>query len=185
MHAETNFAASTTWSPAEPARQRFVVPPAARRRMTRLPVVPVPAGFQFQPVDAGEVADRLVELALRPPAALVPGVAGPRVYGMAALVGGYLRTVRRHRPIVPVRVPGEVACALRTGPTWPRTGLLAAGPGKRSWPRRSAAVRHGSMPPGVGRGIAVSDGLLGSAAAASRWAVARHAPSSTSVVPGW
>jgi uncharacterized protein YbjT (DUF2867 family) len=39
----------------------------AARQMARLPVLPVPTGVQFQPVDAGEVADRLVELALDTP----------------------------------------------------------------------------------------------------------------------
>ena len=34
------------------------------RQLARLPVIPVAAGFRFQPVDPGEVADRLVELAL-------------------------------------------------------------------------------------------------------------------------
>ena len=34
------------------------------RALARLPVVPVPAGFRFQPIDAGEVAARLAELAL-------------------------------------------------------------------------------------------------------------------------
>src|SRR5215207_10408553 len=37
------------------------------RQLARLPVIPVPAGFRFQPVDAGEVAARLVELALGTP----------------------------------------------------------------------------------------------------------------------
>jgi len=50
------------------------------RQMARLPVIPVPSGFRFQPVDAGEVAARLVELALGTPAGLVPDMAGPRVY---------------------------------------------------------------------------------------------------------
>ena len=36
------------------------------RQMARLPVIPVPAGVRFQPVDAGEVAARLAELALGP-----------------------------------------------------------------------------------------------------------------------
>ena len=53
------------------------------QQMARLPVVPVPAGFRFQPIDTGEVAARLVELALGPPAGLVPDLAGPRVYEMA------------------------------------------------------------------------------------------------------
>jgi uncharacterized protein YbjT (DUF2867 family) len=85
------------------------------RQMTKLPVVPVPSGFHFQPVEAGEVADRLVELALGAPAGLVPDLAGPRVYAMAELVRGYLQASGRHRPIVPVRQPGKAARAFREG----------------------------------------------------------------------
>src|SRR4029450_1983294 len=61
------------------------------RLLARLPVVPVPAGVRFQPVDADEVAARLVELALGEAAGQVPDLAGPRVESMAGLVGGYLR----------------------------------------------------------------------------------------------
>jgi uncharacterized protein YbjT (DUF2867 family) len=85
------------------------------RQMARLPVIAVPAGFRFQPVDAGEVAARLVELALGAPGGLVPDIAGPRVYEMAELVRGYLRARRKHRPIVPVWPPGKAARAFRTG----------------------------------------------------------------------
>ncbi|HEX5877254.1 MAG TPA: NAD(P)H-binding protein [Actinomycetota bacterium] len=84
-------------------------------QMARLPVVPVAAGFRFQPVDAGEVADRLAELALAPPAGLVPDLAGPRVLGMDALVREYLRASGRHRPVLPVRLPGRAARAFRAG----------------------------------------------------------------------
>jgi len=84
-------------------------------QLARLPVVPVPAGFRFQPVDPGEVADRLVELALGGPAGLVPDLGGPRVYEIATLVRGYLRARGRHRPILPVRVPGAAAHAFRAG----------------------------------------------------------------------
>jgi uncharacterized protein YbjT (DUF2867 family) len=85
------------------------------RQMARLPVIPVPAGFRFQPVDAGEVAARLVELALGAPAGLVADMAGPRVYGMAELIRGYLRARHKYRPIVPVRLPGKAAQAFRAG----------------------------------------------------------------------
>jgi uncharacterized protein YbjT (DUF2867 family) len=85
------------------------------RQMARLPVIPVPAGFRLQPVDAGEVADRLVELALGTPAGLVPDIAGPRVYGMAELIRSYLGARRKHRVIVPVRMPGKAARAFRDG----------------------------------------------------------------------
>jgi uncharacterized protein YbjT (DUF2867 family) len=56
--------------------------------MARLPVIPVPAGFRFQPVDEREVAGRLAELALDTPAGLVPEMGGPRVYPMADLLRG-------------------------------------------------------------------------------------------------
>ena len=85
------------------------------RAMTRLPVIPVASGMRFQPVDAGEVAARLAELALGPPSGLVPDLAGPRIYPMADLVHGYLRAAGKRRPVVPVRLPGRAARAVRDG----------------------------------------------------------------------
>jgi uncharacterized protein YbjT (DUF2867 family) len=86
------------------------------RQLAKLPVLPVPAGFRVQPVDAGEVAARLAELSLGEPSGLVPDMGGPRVYGAAELLRGYLRaTKRRRRPIVPVWLPGKAARVFRAG----------------------------------------------------------------------
>lgn len=85
------------------------------RQLSKLPVVPLPTGFRFQPVDVGEVADRLVELALGSPAGLVPDIAGPTVYDVRELFRGYLRAIHRRRPVVPVRLPGRAARAVRAG----------------------------------------------------------------------
>lgn len=85
------------------------------RQTAKLPVVPVLAGVRFQPVDAGEVAARLVELALGAPSGLVPDMAGPRVYRMDELIRGYLRAAHKRRLIMPVRVPGKAAQAVRDG----------------------------------------------------------------------
>jgi uncharacterized protein YbjT (DUF2867 family) len=85
------------------------------QQLAKLPVIPVPAGVRFQPVDAGEVAARLAELALGEPAGLVPDLAGPRVYGMAELLRGYLRARGQHRLLVPVWLPGQAARAFRAG----------------------------------------------------------------------
>jgi uncharacterized protein YbjT (DUF2867 family) len=85
------------------------------RQMAKLPVIPVPSGFRFQPVDAGEVAARLVELSLGEPSGLVSDIAGPRVYGMNELVRSYLRATQRRRLIVPVWLPGKAAHAYRAG----------------------------------------------------------------------
>ena len=85
------------------------------KQMARLPVIPVPAGVRFQPVDTGEVAARLVELALGPPAGLVPDIAGPQVHTMAGLLREYLRARGKRRPLVPVWLPGKAARAVRAG----------------------------------------------------------------------
>jgi uncharacterized protein YbjT (DUF2867 family) len=86
------------------------------QQLAKLPMIPVPAGFRFQPVDAGEVAARLVELSLGKPSGLVPDMGGPRVYGATDLLRGYLRaSKRRRRPIVPVWLPGKAARAFRDG----------------------------------------------------------------------
>ena len=99
------------------------------RQMSRLPVVPLPSGVRVQPVDADEVAARLAELALGPPAGLVPDMAGPEVRTAAELLREYLRAEHRHRAIVPVRLPGAAARAFRAGAN------LAPGRavGRRTW----------------------------------------------------
>jgi uncharacterized protein YbjT (DUF2867 family) len=84
-------------------------------QMAKLPVVPVPAGFRFQPVDAGEVAERLVALALGQPAGLAPDMAGPKVYEAADLFRSYLGAVHRRRPFLPLPLPGSAARAVRAG----------------------------------------------------------------------
>ncbi|HEX6933641.1 MAG TPA: NAD(P)H-binding protein, partial [Streptosporangiaceae bacterium] len=83
--------------------------------LAKLPVIPVPRGFRFQPVDAGEVAERLAALALDSPAGLVPDMAGPRIYDTADLIREYLAARHLNRRIVPVPVPGQAAGACRAG----------------------------------------------------------------------
>ena len=85
------------------------------RAMAKLPVIPAPAGFRFQPIDAEEVAARLVELALGRPAGLVPDLGGPRLYPLTDLIRSYLQATGKRRPIVRVRMPGGAAAAIRNG----------------------------------------------------------------------
>ena len=87
----------------------------AVRAMAKLPVIPAPSGFRFQPVDTAEVADRLVELTLSGPAGLVPDLAGPQIYEMADLIRCYLQATGKRRPVVSVRLPGRAAAAIRSG----------------------------------------------------------------------
>jgi uncharacterized protein YbjT (DUF2867 family) len=98
------------------------------RKLAWLPVVPVPAGFRVQPIDADEVAARLVELALGAPAGRVPDLAGPRVTSWSDLLRGYLRASHRRRVVLPVRIPGTRA--VRDGGLLPPPGHAV---GRRTW----------------------------------------------------
>jgi len=105
------------------------------RQLAKLPVLPVPAGTRVQPVDSGEVAARLVELAFGAPAGLVPDLGGPRVYGMDEVIRDYLRAAGKRRPLLPMRMPGKAAAAMRAG-----ANLTTAGEtGHRTWEEFLAA----------------------------------------------
>ncbi|MCW2898164.1 MAG: NmrA family transcriptional regulator [Streptosporangiaceae bacterium] len=99
------------------------------QQMAKLPLIPAPAGFRVQPIDAADVAARLVELALDTPAGLVPEMGGPRAYRAADLLRGYLRATHRHRPIVPLRLPGKAARAFADGANL----ALKQAVGHRTW----------------------------------------------------
>jgi uncharacterized protein YbjT (DUF2867 family) len=105
------------------------------QNLAKLPVIPVPGGLRFQSVDSGEVAARLVELALDKPAGLVPDLTGPKVYGIAELSRGYLRARGKHRLMMPVRIPGKAGRAYRAGENLTLEGQpWASEPGTTSWP---------------------------------------------------
>ena len=124
------------------------------RQLAKLPVVPVPSRIRFQPVDTGEVADRLVELALAPPAGLVPDLGGPRIYDLAELVRSYLQAHGGHRPILPVRVPGRAARALRSGANLSPDRAV----GHRTWEEFLAAQVRAPSPGGSRPGRAAAAG---------------------------
>ena len=78
-------------------------------------MIPVPAGFRFQPVDADEVADNLVELSLGPAVGQAPDMAGPRIYDAGYLFSSYLDAVGKHRAMLQMKMPGGAAAAIRGG----------------------------------------------------------------------
>jgi len=121
------------------ATQFFDLTLATVAALAKLPVVPVPARFRFQPIDSDEVAERLVELALHGPAGFVPDLAGPRTYAFADLVRTYLRATGRHRLLVPMHVPGKAAAAIRAGAALAPDRAV----GRRTWEDFVTAAVHG------------------------------------------
>ena len=123
------------------ATQFFDLTLLTAQAMAKLPLIPVPPSFRFQPIDAAEVADRLVELAVGAPAGLVPAIAGPRAYDMAELVRSYLRVAGKRRGIIRVPVPGKAAAAIRAGANLAPDRAV----GRRTW-EDFLAERVGSSP---------------------------------------
>ncbi len=80
-----------------------------------LPVLLVPAGFAFQPIDVRDVAARLVQHAVADPAGRVPDVGGPQSLAVQELAAVYLRSARHRRKVLRVRLPGATAAAFRRG----------------------------------------------------------------------
>ncbi|MFD9905521.1 SDR family oxidoreductase [Streptomyces sp. NPDC059063] len=97
------------------------------QKMAKLPVIPVPGGLRFQPVDAREVAARLAELTLGAPKGLVADLAGPKVYGMGELSRGYLAARGKRRLMLPVRMPGKAGRAYRAGENLTLDGAQVGG----------------------------------------------------------
>jgi uncharacterized protein YbjT (DUF2867 family) len=97
------------------ATQFYELVHRAVRALARLPVVPVPNGLIGQPIDAGEVAGRLVELALAGPAGRVPDIGGPEVGPVDDAVRTYLGVTRTRKKILGFPLPGKTARAMRSG----------------------------------------------------------------------
>ncbi|HEY7969715.1 MAG TPA: NAD(P)H-binding protein [Candidatus Limnocylindrales bacterium] len=133
------------------ATQFFDIALVTAEGLCRLPVALVPAGLRFQPVDTGEVAARLAELALAAPSGYVADLAGPRIYELAELVTTYLDAADRRRRIVRMLVPGAAARAIRDG------AILSPdrAAGRRTWEAfledRVGSPRDRSLPAGASR----------------------------------
>jgi uncharacterized protein YbjT (DUF2867 family) len=107
------------------------------RGAARLPVVGVPGGTSFQPIDVPEAAAHLVRLAGGLALGRAPDLGGPEIRSTADLARAYLRSWGRRRPVVPVRLPGAVGRGYRAG------GHLAPDHrgGGRTWEEFLAEVR--------------------------------------------
>lgn len=85
------------------------------RTLAKSPVMPVPAGLSVQPIEVGEVADRLVAHAMGTPAGRAEDMGGPTVRTVTDLATAYLNAVGRHRPMLPIALPGKTFRAFRQG----------------------------------------------------------------------
>ncbi len=86
------------------------------RMTTKLPLVTLlPTDLPLQPVDEEDVAERLCAIVQAGPSGRVPDMGGPRVYTSGELARIWLSQRGMHRTIIPLRLPGKMARALRQG----------------------------------------------------------------------
>ena len=71
--------------------------------------------MSLQPVAAREVALRLVQIAVEPPAGRVPEMGGPEIRSMSELARMYLESIGRRKKIVRIPFPGGFSRGLRKG----------------------------------------------------------------------
>lgn len=85
------------------------------RLLAKPPVMALPSGLKFQPVDVRDVGERLARLALGEPIGRAPDFGGPRAHTLDDLARSYLAIAGRRRPMVPIRLPGKVFGGIRGG----------------------------------------------------------------------
>ncbi len=82
---------------------------------SRLGVLLADPRITVQLVDPRDVADRLAELLASGPSRTVEDYGGPEVQTSEQIVRSWLRATGRRRPVLPVRLPGKAARAMRQG----------------------------------------------------------------------
>jgi uncharacterized protein YbjT (DUF2867 family) len=79
------------------------------------PVALLPTDFRVQPVDVGEVADRLVAAVVAGPGGRLPDFGGPEMLTVGVLARAWLAARQRRAHITRLPVPGRAAAAVRAG----------------------------------------------------------------------
>jgi len=97
------------------ASQFFTLIDDILRNLLRFPVGVYPAGFKFQPIDPGEVAERMVEAVEAGPGGRLPEIAGPDVHSAGELARVWLKARGKRRLLLPLPLFGKVAAGYRAG----------------------------------------------------------------------
>jgi len=73
---------------------------------SRLPgVTPIPFNWQFQPVDAREVAEHLAAVVLDKPSGILPDFGGPEIRDFKGITESWLAARKKHRRLVNLWIP--------------------------------------------------------------------------------
>jgi uncharacterized protein YbjT (DUF2867 family) len=86
------------------------------RLFSRVPLIlPLPKSFKFQPIETGEVADRMVADAAKGPVGRLPDIGGPEVLTFGDMAKAWMKARGTSRPVINVPLMGGVAKGYRKG----------------------------------------------------------------------
>jgi uncharacterized protein YbjT (DUF2867 family) len=88
----------------------------------RGPVLPVPMGWRIQPVDVGDVAEHVVDVVARAPAAGIVEFGGPEELTAADVARAWAAARAPGTHVVATPVPGKIGAAFRDGAAVPTRG---------------------------------------------------------------
>jgi uncharacterized protein YbjT (DUF2867 family) len=78
-------------------------------------VTAIPFGWQFQPIDAKEVARRVVEVVLGKPAGMLPDFGGPEVRDLKSIAEAWLGARKQTRRLVNLKLPFKFSRQVAAG----------------------------------------------------------------------
>jgi uncharacterized protein YbjT (DUF2867 family) len=86
------------------------------RIFSRVPLIlPVPKSFKFQPIETGEVADRMVADAAKGPVGRLPDIGGPETVTFGEMARSWQKARGQQRPLVNLPLMGKVAKGFKEG----------------------------------------------------------------------
>ncbi len=85
------------------------------RQVAGYPIMLIPKGWKSQPVEVGEVADRLVQAVSDGPRRMLPEFGGPEVLTSDEMAEIWRRANNVSRPLVSLPLPGKVSSGFKAG----------------------------------------------------------------------
>jgi len=75
----------------------------------------VPKAFKFQPIETGEVAERMVEYAAKGPSGRLPDLGGPELLTLGEMAGAWKQATGDGKPLVNLVTMGGMAAGFKAG----------------------------------------------------------------------
>jgi uncharacterized protein YbjT (DUF2867 family) len=116
LDAEEEIAAGTVpWTIIRATQFHDLIAGSFKMAAKKLPVIPVPRGFRFQPIDTSDCAHALMDLGEGGPAGRVPDIGGPEIRTIEDLARSFSSVTTINKRVVRLPSFGKKPKAFRAG----------------------------------------------------------------------